>query len=395
MKRILILGASLLQLPAIRRAREMGLYTIVADYDPRAVGIPYADEYHCVSTIDADGITRLARETHADGLMTLATDMPMRAIAAATTALHLPGITPQTALQATDKGEMIRAFEREGVAHPWYHIVRDESELRALLPRLTYPLVMKPTDNAGNRGVCYINSRDELLQEYAYSRENAREGRVILEEYMEGEEVSVEVIVYRGQVHILAVTDKLTLGRPYFVEVGHAEPSEKDAATLAAIRRLTERAVKAVGIDNSPAHVEIMVTPTGPKMVELGARMGGDCITTHLVPLSTGIDMIEATLRLALGEEPDLTPKRSRGAALRHITGVEGRITAIEGVERARQMEGVVEVDMMKGVGDTARYFMNGTDRVGFVIATAPTTAEAIRRCEEAIKEIHITTTAL
>lgn len=392
MKKLLIIGASILQLPAIKRAKEAGYYTIVADFNPNAIGIKYADEYHNVSTIDVEGVTRLAEEIRPDGIMTLATDMPMRALAAATSKLGLPGISYETAIKSTDKGEMIKAFEEHGVEHPWYYIVDDEKQFQTVVDKVTYPCVMKPTDNAGNRGVCYIASKEELLKEYSYSHENSRSGHVIIEEYMEGQEVSVEIIVYKGDVHILAVTDKLTLGKPYFVEVGHAEQSQKLPETIAAIKDLATKAVKAVGIDNSPAHVEIMVTKDGPKMVELGSRMGGGCITTHLVPLSTGIDMIKSVMDLALGLEPDLKPKFDKGSALRHIVGVEGVIESIEGLEEAGKVSGVYEVTMLKNVGDECHYFKNGADRIGYVIAQGKDTAEAIAICEKAMKKINIKT---
>lgn len=392
MKKLLIIGASILQLPAIKKAKELGHYVAVADFNPNAVGIPYADKFYNASTIDIEAICKVAEEFQPDGIMTLATDMPMRSIAAATSRLGLPGISMDTAIKSTDKGEMIKAFKEKGVEHPWYYIVDDMEQLNAIIDKVTYPCVIKPTDNAGNRGVCYVSNKDELSKEYAYSHENSRSGHVIIEEYMEGEEVSVEIIVYKGVVHILAVTDKTTLGKPYFVEIGHAEQSQKKEETVAAIKDLAIRAVKAVGIDNSPAHVEIMVTKNGPKMVELGSRMGGGCITTHLVPLSTGIDMIKSVMDLALGLEPDLVPKFNKGSALRHIVGIDGIIESIDGLEEAHMIPGVFEVTMLKNVGEECHYFKNGADRIGYVIAQGNNTAEAISICEEAIKIINIKT---
>lgn len=392
MKKILILGASILQLPAIKKAKQKGYYTIVADMNPNAIGVQYADEFHCVSTIDIEGVANLAEELKPDGIMTLATDMPMRAIAAATTRLGLPGITMDTAIKSTDKGEMIKAFEEHNVEHPWYYIVESPEGFKTIVDNVTYPCVIKPTDNAGNRGVSYAANRQELVDAYKYSYENSRSGHVIIEEYMDGDEVSVEIIVYKGQVNILAITDKLTLGKPYFVEVGHAEQSQKSKEVRDAITDIATRAVKALGIDNSPAHVEIMVTKDGPKMVELGSRMGGGCITTHLVPLSTGIDMIECVMDMTLGIEPDLIPKFDKGSALRHIVGVEGIIESIEGIEDAQNIPGVIEVTMLKGAGSECHYFKNGSDRVGYVIAQGENTAEAIAVCEKAISKINIMT---
>lgn len=391
-KKILIIGASILQLPAIKKAKEAGYHTIVVDYNPKAIGIAYADEFYQVSTIDESGIASLAERVKPDGIMTLATDLPMRSLSVATTKLGLPGINYDTAIKATDKGEMIKAFEVAGVEHPWFYILKKEADLHRVLPSLSYPCVIKPTDNAGNRGVSFAKDETELLSLYNYSHENSHSGDVIIEEYMEGHEVSVEIIVYHGIVHILAVTDKLTQGKPYFVEIGHSEQSQLGEENVVKIKDLATRAVKAIGIDNSPAHVEIMLTKDGPKMVELGARMGGGCITTHLVPLSTGIDMIKGVMDMAMGNEPEITPKFNKGSALRHIAGLEGEIVSFKGVEDARAIPGVIEVTMLKGIGDTVGYFKNGSDRIGYVIAQGKDAAEAIIICEKAIKLIQIET---
>ena len=389
---ILIIGASILQLPAIIKAKQAGYRTIVADFNPKAIGIEYADEFYEVSTIDVEGITALAEKIRPNGIMTLATDLPMRALAAATTKLGLPGISYETSVKATDKGEMIKAFEAAGVEHPWYFILKGKDDLTKALPCITYPCVIKPTDNAGNRGVSFARDEAELISLYDYSHENSHSGDVIVEEYMAGQEVSVEIIVYHGNVHVLAVTDKLTQGTPYFVEIGHSEQSQLGEENVARIKDLATRAVNAIGIDNSPAHVEIMLTKDGPKMVELGARMGGGCITTHLVPLSTGIDMIQSVMEMAMGRQPDVTPKFDKGSALRHIVDVEGEITAINGLDEARAVPGVTEVTMLKGIGDKVGYFKNGADRIGYVIAQGDNAANAVEICEKALKLIEIET---
>lgn len=392
MKKVLIIGASILQLPAIKRAKALGYYVGVIDYDPNAVGIPYADEYFNVSTIDIDGVVRTAEAFRPDGIMTLATDMPMRSIAAACEALGLPGISFDTAVKSTDKGEMIRAFEANGVEHPWYFILSDPQELDSVMDRIAFPCISKPTDNSGSRGVMLIRDEKELRDAVAYSSEHGRSGGVIVEEYMQGSEVSVEIITLNGEPHVLNVTDKLTTGAPHFVEMGHSQPSRLAAEDLDRIRDLACRAVKAVGIQNGPAHVEIMLTADGPKMVELGARMGGDCITTHLVPLSTGIDMIEATLRISCGETPDITPKFQKGSAIRFFDVPCGTIKAIEGAEPARTIPGVQEISFTKQVGDVAGTIGSSTDRVGFVIAQAESADEAIAICERASAAVRVVT---
>ena len=392
MKKLLIIGASILQLPAIKKAKEMGYYVGVIDFDPNAIGIPFADEYFNVSTIDIEGVVKTAEDFKPQGIMTLATDMPMRSIAAACEKLGLSGISFETAVKSTDKGEMIKAFEECGVEHPWYHIISSVAELDSKIDKITYPCISKPTDNSGSRGVMLIHNEQELREAVNYSSSNGRSGSVIVEEYMQGPEVSVEIITIDGEPNVLQVTDKLTTGAPHFVEMGHSQPSRLDEKDLSKIRDLACRAVRAVGIENGPAHVEIILTKEGPKMVELGARMGGDCITTHLVPLSTGIDMIEATIKIACGEKPDIEPKFKKGSAIRFIDAPIGTITAINGIEEAEKVDGVKEVSLTKHIGDKVGEIGSSTDRVGFVIAQSNTADEAVRVCEETLKKITVST---
>ena len=390
MSRLLIIGASILQLPAIKKAKELGHVVAVADYNPDAIGISYADKYYNASTIDIPAICDVAEDFRPDGIMTLATDMPMRSIAAATTLLGLPGISMDTAIKATDKWEMIKAFKRHGVESPWFYVVENENGWNVIKQQITCPCVLKPTDNAGSGGVILVETIEKLDEAYLYSKQQSREGKIIVEEYMRGDEISVEVIVCQGEVHILAVTDKLTTGAPYFVEMGHTQPSCLSKVDLLKIKDLTVRAVKAVGIEEGPAHVEIMLTDQGPKMIELGARMGGDNITTHLVPLSTGINMVEATIDVALGAKPDIEPKLHCCSAIRYFKVPCGVIKSIKGIEKAKIIPGIREITFTKSIGESVTPIHCSNDRVGFVIAQAETIESVTKVCEEAMKRIVI-----
>lgn len=390
MKKLLVIGASILQLPAIIRGKELGYYVAVVDFNPEAIGIPYADEYFEVSTIDEEAVAEVAKEFHADGVMTLATDMPMRSIARVSEVCGLQGISMDTAIKSTDKGEMIKVFEAKGIAHPWYYIVLDKQNFDNVKEEITYPCIMKPLDNAGSRGVILAHDCQELEKEYSYVVGESRQGGIIIEEYMIGTEVSVEAMVLGGVVHILQVTDKITTGAPHFVELGHTQPSRLDEKSIIEIKDLASRAIEAIGIKNGPAHVEIMVTKEGPKMIELGARMGGDCITSHLVPLSTGIDMVRATIAIACGDKIDIESKIVKGSAIRYFETGKGIIESITGVEEAKAIRGVKEISFVKTIGDSVRDIKSSIDRVGFVVAQGEDADDAEKICEKAMSLINI-----
>lgn len=205
---------------------------------------------------------------------------------------------------------------------------------------------------------------------------------------MEGPEVSVETLSVDGECHIIQITDKLTTGAPYFVEMGHSEPSAQPEDIKVRISEVASAAVKAIGIENGPSHTEIKVTKDGPKIVELGARLGGDNITTHLVPLSTGVDMVECCIKIALGEKPDLERKCELGSAIRYFKTEKGIITNIIGIEDAKKLYGVMQVSIVHGIGEKVSEIKNSIDRIGFVIAQGENAVNAVEICEDALRKI-------
>ena len=390
MKRLMIVGASVLQIPAILKAKSMGLYVGVVDFNPHAIGIQYADEFFNASTMDEDAVLKAAEDFKPDGIMTLATDMPMRGVSKASDKLHLHSISYETSFKATDKYEMIKAFKAYGVPAPWFFDVDSFEDLKALDGKVDFPCIIKPTDNAGSRGVAKVKNCEELLENYEYSHSCSRHGKVIVEEYLDGPEVSVEVMVVNGEVNILQITDKITTDSPHFVEMGHTQPSRLSEGIQSQIRAVAKLACKSIGLDKGPAHVEMKVTSRGPVMIELGARMGGDNITTHLVPLSTGIDMVKATIDVALGETPDIIPTLHNGSAIRYFEVPLGTIKSIEGVKDALKIPGIKQITFTKEVGEKTTPIKCSNDRIGFVIAQGENAEKAVETCEKAMATIKI-----
>lgn len=387
-QKLLIIGASILQVPAILKAKEMGLEVAVADYNPSAVGVALADKYFNASTIDKEAVLAVAREYRPDGIMTMATDMPMRTIAYVCGQMGLRAISEQCAVDCTDKTAMIRRFKQGGVPSPQFWEVKDQTDLDAIREELVFPCIMKPADNSGSRGVVLCHNFEELKSGYEYSVASSRGGEVLVEEYMTGDEVSVETFVVDGKAHVLQITDKLTTGAPHFVEMGHSQPTRLSRQAQESIKQVAQLAVTAVGIIDGPAHLEMMVKDNEARMIELGARMGGDCITSHLVPLSTGIDMTKQTILYALGQPVDLEPKLNQASAIKFIQAPIGELVSIGGVEEAKSVAHVQEVGFFKHIGDTIQDIRSSGDRLGYVIAQADTVQEALDACQIASEKI-------
>ena len=390
MKKLMILGASILQLPAIEKAKEMGLEVIAIDMDPNAVGFDVDGVIkEVISTIDTPAILEAAKKHNINGIMTLASDMPMRSVAVVSREMGLVGISEETALKATNKAYMRDALKADNVPVPMYFRVGNKEEFLQAVAKIHgsgYKCIVKPADNSGSRGVDLLSEDSDLDAAYNYSKQYSRSGEIVVEEFMEGPEVSVETLAINGKVHIIQITDKLTTGAPYFVEMGHSQPSRLSAEIQDQIRAVAAAANKAIGIENGPSHTEIKVTDDGPKIVELGARLGGDCITTHLVPLSTGVDMVESTIKIALGEEPDVQPKWNKGSAIRYFKTKNGIIRSVKGLDEAEKVSGVAQISIVHGVRSKVGDIKSSVDRVGFVISQSDDPAAAVDICDK-VKE--------
>lgn len=388
MKKIMILGASILQLPAIEKALKMGLKVIAVDMNPCAIGFKVNGVIkEVISTIDTISVLEAAKRHQIDGIMTLASDMPMQTVAIVSHELGLVGISEDTACKATNKILMRDALNKAGIPVPLYFKANTQEEfLKAIntIKDAGYKCIVKPADNSGSRGVDLLLENSDIGATYVYSKAYSRSGELIIEEFMEGPEVSVETLAVNGHVHIIQITDKLTTGAPYFVEMGHSQPSQLSLEMQEKVKKIAIAANKAIGIKNGPSHTEIKITKDGPKIIELGARLGGDCITTHLVPLSTGVDMVEASIKVALDEKPDFVPKWNIGSAIRYLKTDAGTIKDIKGIDEAKRLPGIVQISIIHDIGDCAKEIKNSIDRVGFVITQANTVKDAILISEQA-----------
>lgn len=389
-QRIMIIGAGPLQVPAIIKSKEMGLETMTIDFDPKAPGFKYADKSFLISTVDIESAVLKAKELQLDAVMAVATDRPMRTVAAIGKELNINTISIETAELATNKARMRERLELFGVPIPKFGVVSNYDDFVSYVKQCEGKLISKPADNSGSRGVCIIDSRENLKSIYEYSARSSLSGEVVIESYMEGPEVSVETLTVDNKTYVISITDKITTGAPNFVEMGHSIPSTLSYDVKERIKDVAIRAVEAIGIDKGPSHTEIIVTSEGPKVVELGARLGGDNITSHLVPLATGVNMIECCIDIALGRKPDVVEKIKKGSAIRYINCKSGEIISINGVDEALKIDGVEVLAIDKLPGDTIFQVNNSANRLGYVIAQSENAEEAIKICNKALNEIEI-----
>lgn len=322
MKDIVIIGASYLQMPLIEKAKELGYTTHVFAWQCGDVGESAADHFYPISIIEKEAIAEVCRGIKPEAVCTISTDLGAVTVNYVANALGLPANPPESMIPTSNKYEMRRALGEAGISVPLFFRVR-QGEERPDMSALEYPAIVKPTDRSGSRGVTKISSAAELDKAIAAAQAVSFEKTAIVEEYIEGTEYSCESASFHGEHHIIAFTKKFTTNAPYFIETGHLQPSDLSQALCAKAEKIIEKALDALSITDGISHSEFMVTAGGGiKIIEIGARMGGDCIGSHLVRLSTGVDFVRAALDISLGIPPRLEKSNTPMAAgVRFIMG--------------------------------------------------------------------------
>jgi len=352
---------------------------IALDRDPGAPGFRYADRRAIISTEDEQGIERLASAESVEGIIAPGIDWPVGIAARVAEKMGLPHpISPAVGTLAVSKQKQREALARAGVPQPAWHLVSQADD------GLPVPSVVKAPDRQGQKGLTLVRSEAELPDAIARAIEESRSGSAIVEELVDGPEVTVNAFSLRGEYHPLTVTDRLTAEPPAFgVALAHVWPSEA-GGTAAAV---AEKAVQALGIENGPSYTQLRIGPDGPQVIEVAARVGGGH-DAELVRLALGVDLNGLALQAALGETTwsaalQPTPEAG-GAVVRFLQPPEGTLEEVEGVDEARSVEGVEDVRIYREPGHVFGPFLRGADRAGAVLVVGDSREEALQRADDA-----------
>lgn len=305
MKKIVIIGANSFQNPLILKAKEMGYETHVFAWQDGSIGERTADYFYPISIVEKEKILEKCREIKPDAVTTIASDLANITVQYVASRLGLPGNSDENIIISTNKYAMRQALLDGGVPTPKFVKVSEQDDFDKATKTMQYPLIVKPTDRSGSRGITKVDTLKEIPKAVQSAVENAFEKHAIIEEYFEGEEYSCECISYQGEHHVLAITKKYTTGYPHFIETGHMEPALLDEVTVHLVETEIKKALDALQVQNGASHSEFKITPDGEvRIIEIGSRMGGDCIGSHLVWLSTGYDFVKMVIDTALGQKP-------------------------------------------------------------------------------------------
>lgn len=378
MKKIVIIGANSFQNPLILKAKEMGYETHVFAWQDGSIGERTADYFYPISIVEKDEILEKCREIQPDAVVTIASDLANITVQYVASRLGLPSNSDENILISTNKYAMRQAFMDNGVASPKFAKVSEETDLAEATAQMTYPVIVKPTDRSGSRGITKVNQFDEIPAAVKAAIENSFEKCAIIEEFIDGEEYSCECVSYAGEHHVLAVTKKYTTGYPHFIETGHMEPAPISKELRYKVAAEIPKALDALQIQNGASHSEFKITDEGEvRIIEIGSRMGGDCIGSHLVHLSTGYDFVKMVIQTALGEEPTLIPEHGpKYAGIRFIFNKED-LKVYEDVQK-KQPKLINYVSEIEEVGE--HEVVDSSTRFGYFIIVSDS--------EQEVKEI-------
>jgi biotin carboxylase len=397
MKTLLILGAGKEQVAAITAARAKGIRTLVLDFNPKADGRALADEFHLVSTRDRDAILNFVKgyAGRIDGVMTIASDIPhMVSLAAeAVGARHIPVPVAEICVH---KLHMKEKLASAGVSVPAFARITSLDELQAFIDRVGFPIVIKPVDNSGARGVQRLTRGMDIAAAFEYARGFAYSGEVIAEKFISGLQISTEGLFHDGVFHCTGFADRnytrLDDAVPFMVEDGGDIPTVLNEADKKKVEVEFEKAARALGIDWGPAKGDMIFGDDGrPYVVEIAARLSGGNFCYDKVPWSTGVDIVDILVDMAVGNTVDparFVPTRDLATSQRYFFPAAGTIKQIDGIAKVEAAAHIRKVDVWAGPGQSIAAAENHPSRVGYVIACAPTREEAVAAAQAAVAQV-------
>lgn len=398
----MIIGGGAEQVPAYELARRRGLFVVGTDLDSNAPALRLADHVLIASTRDAEHTVGQAvnfnATHHIDGVMTIANDVPYT-VARVAEALGLPGISTAVARNVIDKLKMKQCFSQHGVPCPWYVGIESVEELRFYLDAKSGErFVLKPVDGRGARGVLLIDNSTDAEWAIAESKRWGDSGRLILEKFVPGMQLSTESFLLHGRVFTPAIAERnyerLDQFVPNIIEDGGTIPAPLDQQMLERIDDTILRGANALGINEGIVKGDLVIADDGtPMIIELAVRLSGGWFATHQIPYASGVDLVSAVMSHAIGEpvdEASLIPSRHRATAIRYWYPEEGIIRAITGEENLQQVPGLISYGFFRSVNQMQPRVRMHPDRFGFAIVGAGTRQEALERIEQALSSVQV-----
>lgn len=401
MDKVLIIPAGIYQLPAILKAKEMGLKVITADNRPQNPGHEYADRCEFICARDEDNILALAREENVNAIFTMASDIALKTVNFVTRELGLGKTLPREVIETLCLKNRFRHFQkRYNFNHPDFRVVSDYSSFQTALGDLGLPVFVKPSDNSGSKGVFYLDediaASMNLSEVYAAVQSFTRNSTICVEKVLEGLEIGGDALIIDGNVDFLTITNKYMTHHPQYIPIGHSIPSQLSVDMQGKVKAALQQVVNALNIECSPVNFDIIIGPDSAVILEMSPRLGGNCIPT-LVRLGTGFDMVEASLQLSLGLIPELPENiEVKPTGVRILrSNRAGILTSYRCPEEVKKnYKNVLELVIDYTPGAAVSKYSQGAARIGHLICQSSNIAELEQELDLVEKDLRITTKA-
>lgn len=395
-----MLGAGFEQNIAIKYAQELGIEVIAVDSNKNAEGLKSV-KIGIVSDIkNIEKMIEIGKKFQVDGVMTHGVEIP-HVVARIAEALNTPGLKPDIADRATNKLLRSKCFKKNNVPSPKFIFVKSKQEAIIKSKNLKFPLVIKPIDSSGARGVSKINKSDEIPKKYDEATSFSNNKIVLLEEFIDGPQISTESIIIKNKIITTGFADRnydnSYIFEPYMIEDGHTIPSNISGELKNKVIKTVEKAIKDLGINFGVAKGDIIIHNGEPKILEMAARTSGGRFATDMVPISSGINILKPLIQMSVGEKIEMSylkPKFHKAAVQRFFFPKPGKLISIDGLEKAKKIHGVYDIFIRSDIkiGDLIKKVTNHSERVGHVITTADKREDAVNIAEKVIKTVSFVT---
>ena len=386
MKKILMLGGGFLQTYVIKRAQELGYYVYVLDGNPYAMGFNFAHEHAVVDIKDEGACLKYAREKEVDGVLTAATDFPVLSMSRIAEELGLPGINYKSAQMIKNKAAVRKRLYEAKADDTGYAYEMDSIETaQSVLSKIVFPVMVKPCDGSGSRGASRVDSAEEFLSACQMAMDGSVTHRAIAEPFIDGREYGVESFVDNGDIHILAVMQKDMTRPPFYAELGHASPSGLPITLEQKVKDCVRKALIELNVNHGSVNMDLLITKSGNvHIVDIGVRMGGNLIGSHIIPIGTGMDYMGNMIRAAVGDKTCWEPiSKPQSVATKLLALKPGKVV---GLPNFREVETAfkVTIEHHLHIGDVITPYRTNLDGCGYVVAAGGALEEVVEKAQRA-----------
>lgn len=385
-----MLGGGFLQNFVILKAKELGYCVHCLDANPNAVGFKSADAYAVINIIDPEACLAYARKQNIDGVLTAATDFSVLTMSYIAQEMNLPGINYASAKMIKNKAAVRKClFEAKADDTGYSYEIDSIEEIAEVLPKIKFPVMMKPVDGSGSRGASKVECAEDFVKAAEFAMSGSITKRAVAEPFIDGKEYGVESFVDNGDIHILAVMQKDMTQPPYYAELGHAIPSGLGIDIETKVKNCVQKALVALRVNHGSVNMDLLITKEGNvHIVDVGARMGGNLIGSHIIPIGTGIDYMGNMIRAAVGDVTDWNPVwEPKPVATKLLALSPGKVKALPDFN-ALVIKHDVQIEHHLHIGDEITSYRTNLDGCGYVVACNSCVEESINIAANVRKEI-------